>query len=264
LCSKGLCTDEVLHSSCSLCRRWCWTFLSRRSGWAIAHAIATSPAFSTYMSVICPDCFLIGDDGYILMNMVIVGQGCSGQTMSHNQKANIVQDMLRGLQHLHSRDIVHSSLRPLALVVHFDSEQAPTHTQILDLAGAAVLLTLSTAVKGPLAYMPPAKLLGLHEPSTAGDIRMAGWVAASAFLGKHMFDEPHLPTDAECKANQAVELFVRFWALRRQRRSRFFAGCHAGRKYTRLQKMDACFGRVWMRGSARASIILCFLCWPSR
>ena len=82
-------------------------------------------------------------DGSMLLHMVIVGQGCSGQPLSHKQKANIVRDMLRGLQHLHSRDIVHSTLRPSALVVHFDSQQAPTHTQILYLAGAAVLQAVS-------------------------------------------------------------------------------------------------------------------------
>jgi serine/threonine protein kinase len=129
--------------------------LSRRSGWAIAHAIATSPASSTYMSVMCPDWFFDWGDGSMLLHTVIVAPGCSGQTLSHKLKANIVRDMLCGLQHMHSQDIVHSSLRPSALVVHFDSEQVPTHTQILDLSGTAVLQAVSTAVEGPLAYMPP-------------------------------------------------------------------------------------------------------------
>jgi serine/threonine protein kinase len=141
----------------------------------------------------------------MLLHTVIGDPGCSGQTLSHKQKASIFRDMLQGLQHLHSRSIVHSSLRPSALVVHFDSQQDPTHTQILDLAGAAVLQAVSTAVGGSFAYMPPEKLLGLQEPSTAGDVWSAGLVAAFVFLGTHAISEPHVTAVVECLRHNAVE-----------------------------------------------------------
>ena len=203
-------------------------------------------------------------DGSMLLHMVIVGQGCSGQALSHKQKANIVRDMLRGLLHLHSRDIVHSTLRPSALVVHFDSQQAPTHTQILDLAGAAVLQAVSEVVEGPLAYMPLEKLLGLHEPSTAGDVWSAGLVAAFVFHGKHVAQEPHLSMLVECQRHHTVENILSVLGFAETTEVEVLRRLPHWNNVYETPEVGGLFWQRVEQGGARAPIIFLGGCWHSR
>jgi serine/threonine protein kinase len=129
-------------------------------------------------------------DGSMLLPMAIASQGCSGQAFSLAQKARIALDMLSGIAHLHCRGIVHSTLRPSAVVVHFGPERDPTHAQILDLAGAAVLETVTeVSLIGSLEYLAPEVLLGCPAPSPMVDVWSAAAVMAFVFTGLSMFGQ---------------------------------------------------------------------------
>jgi serine/threonine protein kinase len=129
-------------------------------------------------------------DESMLLLMAIASQGCSGQAFSLVQKARMVRDMLNGLAHLHCRGIVHSTLHPSAVVVHFGPERDPRNTQILDLAGAAVLETVTeVSLIGSLEYMAPEVLLGCPKPSPMADVWSAAAVMAFVFTGQSMFEQ---------------------------------------------------------------------------
>ena len=126
-------------------------------------------------------------DGSMLLQMAIDSQGRSGHACSQVQKAMIVRDVLSGIAHLHCRDIVHSTMHPAAVVVHFCSERVPTHAQILDLAGAAIVETMTEAAIGPMEYMAPEVLLGCTHPSPLADVWSTAAVMFFVFVGRSMF-----------------------------------------------------------------------------
>jgi serine/threonine protein kinase len=127
-------------------------------------------------------------DGSMLLPMAIASQGCSGQAFSMVQKARMARDILNGIAHLHCRGIVHSTLCPSAVVVQFGAERDPTNAQILDLAGAAVVETVTeSSLVGALEYMAPEVLLGCLTPSPMADVWSAAAVIAFVFIGQSMF-----------------------------------------------------------------------------
>jgi serine/threonine protein kinase len=133
-------------------------------------------------------------EGAMLLQMAIATQGCSGQAFSFGQKALMARDMLKGLAYLHCRGIVHSTLRPSAVVVHFGSGRDPTHAQILDLAGAVVLETVTEAcdvmaLAGALEYIAPEVLMGCLVPSLGIDVWSAAVVMAFVWTGQSMFGQ---------------------------------------------------------------------------
>jgi serine/threonine protein kinase len=128
-------------------------------------------------------------DGSMLLQMAVESQGCSGQAFSQVQKVMITRDTLSGIAHLHCRGIVHSTMRPSAVVVHFRSERVPSHAQILDLAGAAIVETVTEAAFGPMEYMAPEVLLGCPDASPPADVWSAALVMAFVFTGNSMFTQ---------------------------------------------------------------------------
>jgi serine/threonine protein kinase len=133
-------------------------------------------------------------DGAMLLQMAIASQGCSGQAFSFGQKALMSRDMLNGIAYLHCRGIVHSTLRPSAVVVHFGSGRDPTHAQILDLAGAVVLETVTeacevTALVGSLEYIAPEVLMECPALCPGSDVWSAAAVMAFVWTGQSMFGQ---------------------------------------------------------------------------
>jgi serine/threonine protein kinase len=149
-------------------------------------------------------------DASRLLQTAIDDQGCSGQALSQIQKVRITGGMLSGLAHLHGRGIVHSNLHPSAIVVHCSPVKdvpccgEPT-SQILDLAGAAILGTVTEGPSGPMEYMAPEVLAGCSHPSTLADVWSAAVVVAFVFTGRSLFGQS--PADHGQALTNIFEVF---------------------------------------------------------
>lgn len=143
------------------------------------------------------------EDQSMLLQMAVDSQGGQVPAFSQRQKANLIQDLMLGIQHLHERSIVHLAIRPSAVVLHFGPGRTPKRAQILDLAGAAVRGLVSEAASGPLDYTAPEWLLGCSDLCPLADVWSVGVLAAFVITGMPFFG---LARDAEEALANIIEV----------------------------------------------------------
>jgi serine/threonine protein kinase len=134
------------------------------------------------------------EDGSMLLQMAVDSQGGLLPAFSQQQQANLI---------LHERSIVHSAIRPSAVVLHFGPGRTPKRAQILDLAGAAVRGLVSEAASGPLDYTAPEWLLGCSDLCPLADVWSVGVLAAFVITGRPFFG---LACDAEKALTNIIEV----------------------------------------------------------
>ncbi len=100
---------------------------------------------------------------------------------SDDEKANLLLQMLEGLQYLHRRGVLHRDLKPDNVMV------VDGQVKILDFGLAGVRETTG-GLAGTLAYMAPELLQ--NQPATeASDLYAAGVIAYEVFGGEYPYDK---------------------------------------------------------------------------